>query len=155
MLLTKERHDAKEYYSLISYIENAPPIQNLIESFTKNSCNKKFLPFVEHVTLNPEGANWKFYHFQLNKFSYKSFLFAFGYEAWHFSGNDISVKQFEKNAKRLSRKLSKMSIRLSKTEKQLLAFCSNYSVFYWNTTFTQRIEQAEALYLLLILEYLC
>lgn len=149
MLKFKERCN-KEYYPLISYEESAPNLQMLLEGFNKNQFHKKYLLFMEHITLNPEGSNWKFYHFQLNRFSYKSFLFAFAYEAWHFSSNEIVAKQFQSNAKRLQKELSKLSICLSRTERQLLQYCCTYSM----KSEVQRAEQAEACLLILILEYL-
>lgn len=82
--------------------------------------------FVDHVTKNHKGLNWKIFRYTLNPTNYKSFVYAFAITALNSNPCYITTWQFVSNAKRMRKSILRNNIVLSKTETNLLNNCINY-----------------------------
>lgn len=84
--------------------------------------------FVNHITQNHKGLNWKIYRYKLNSNNYKSFIYAFALTAINLNPTSNTSWQFVSNAKRLSKAIQKNHIILSNTEEKLIKNCIDFQI---------------------------
>ena len=110
----------REYLPTFSLSAKLPSIEEVIKD-TPNC-----LVFIEHVTRNHRGLNWKIYRHKLSPENVNCFIYAFAYTAKSLNPSNSSSWQFEANARRLQKEIVRKNIKLSDCEQQLLNLCKNF-----------------------------
>lgn len=111
----------REYLQTFSLSAELPSIEEVIKD-TPNC-----LVFIEHVTRNHQGLNWKIYRHKLSPENVSCFIYAFAYTAKSLNPSWSHSWQFEANARRLQKEIIRKNIKLSECEQQLLNLCKNFT----------------------------
>ena len=134
-------------FELFNHKDQIPSVEEIINSSDETKL------FVKHVTLNPEGGNWKIFRYSLNSENYRSFIYAFALQARNLNPTWGSDTEFlQSNARRLKKSLERNNIALSSYESKLLEISMNFR--RWKARKSERIEQMDNILKTLKYEYL-
>lgn len=100
-------------------VKNVPSIKRLITNAESN------INFINSVTLNPKSENAELYS-DFSFDTYRSFLYAFAYQAGHLNPTSCVAFQFEMNARRFDRLCKKRGIVLSESEMSIINYCKTF-----------------------------
>ena len=134
-------------FELFNHKDQIPSVEEIINSSDETKL------FVKHVTLNPEGGNWKIFRHSLNSENCRSFIYAFALQVRNLNPNWGSEPEFlQSNAKRLKKSLEKNNITLSPCETKLLEISIDFR--RWKAIKSERIAQMDNILKTLKYEYL-
>ena len=108
--------------------------------------------FMEHITRNHKGANWKIYRHKLTSKNYKSFIYAFAHQMAFMPTSHTTSWQINSNARRLKKALKRVAVDLYPCEEEIINICLNFNK--WSLTESERIKRSNELKEKLIFLYL-